>query len=339
VAKLLIWIQNISVTCLLAVAPTISVRFASLVKGNEQMRGSLFTRDFLLVGIRETEAWTALSEQVLDNFIASLRGIFDDFELSGSPNEATTESEVIFKVLAALGWTDYLPQQTASERRADIPDALLFASADQKRLASKQPKPIDRYQFGLAILENKAWQMPLDRVGSRESSGVPSNQILRYLTVAEVQSDRRIKWGFLTNGRHWRLYYQLARSRSEEFLEFDIPELLGLKGFTDLLTPQADERRLQLKALFLLFGRGSFLPSAISGRCFLETSLEEGKLWEARVAKEPVPACIQRHLSEAAKRACRVRSQSAAAQGCVLSCRGEGRQSDFALPSAVCPLR
>jgi hypothetical protein len=250
------------------------------------MRGSLFTRDFLQEGIRETDAWSALSDPALDRFIAALQEIFDGFGPDDNPNEATTEDDIIFKVLSALGWTDYMPQQTASERRADVPDALLFASNEQKRLAAKERKAIDRYRYGLAILENKAWQIPLDRVGGRETIGVPSSQILRYLTVAEVQSDRRIKWGILTNGRHWRLYYQLARSRSEDFLEFDIPELLGLKGFTDLLSPRAEGRRHQLKALFLLFGRASFLPSAVDGRNFLETSLEEGKLWEARVAKD-----------------------------------------------------
>jgi hypothetical protein len=251
------------------------------------MRGSLFTRDFLEEGIKETEAWRSLDESAFAAFEGVIRAIYAAFNLTGRHNEATTEADIIFKVLGALGWTDYLPQQTASERRTDVPDALLFASEGQKALATAERKPMERYRFGLAILENKSWQTPLDRdAGSTDTGqGVPSNQILRYLTVAEVQSDRRIKWGFLTNGRHWRLYYQLARSRSEDFLELDIPELLGLKGFTDLLSPSVDERKHWLKVLLLLFRRASFLPSSLDGRSFLEVSLDEGKLWEARVAK------------------------------------------------------
>ncbi len=251
------------------------------------MRGSLFTRDFLEEGIKDTDAWRNLDESTFATFEGALRAVYAAFNLTGSHNEATTEADIIFKVLAALGWSDNLPQQTASERRTDVPDALLFASADQKALATAKRKAMERYRYGLAILENKSWQTPLDRdAGSTNSGqGVPSNQILRYLTVAEVQSDRRIRWGFLTNGRHWRLYYQLARSRSEDFLELDIPELLGLKGFTDLLSPPAAERRHWLKVLFLLFRRTSYLPSGLDGRSFLEVSLDEGKLWESRVAK------------------------------------------------------
>jgi hypothetical protein len=251
------------------------------------MRGSLFTRDFLQEGIKDTEAWRTLDALALNAFETALTAIYAAFDTSAAHNEATTEDDVIFKVLAALGWIDYLPQQTASERRADVPDALLFASTEQKRLATSERKQTERYRHGIAILENKPWQTPLDReAGAREAGrGVPSNQILRYLTVAEIQSDRRIKWGILTNGRHWRLYYQLARSRSEDFLELDIPELLGIKDFTDLLSPKSTERQHWLKVLLLIFGRQSFLPSTVEGRSFLDVSLEEGKLWESRVAK------------------------------------------------------
>ena len=48
---------------------------------------------------------------------------------------------------------------------------------------------------------------------------VPSTQMLRYLSRADTLSDRKIQFGILTNGRLWRLYYQGAKSRSEEYLE------------------------------------------------------------------------------------------------------------------------
>jgi hypothetical protein len=43
-----------------------------------------------------------------------------------------------------------------------------------------------------------------------------------------VQSDQRIQWAILTNGQVWRLYYQKAKSRAEEFLELDLQQILGL---------------------------------------------------------------------------------------------------------------
>lgn len=82
---------------------------------------------------------------------------------------------------------------------------------------------------------------------------MPSTQILRYLSRAEALSDRRIQFGMLTNGRIWRLYYQGAKSRSEEFFELDLPSLLPLP-----LAPASAEQDHWLRVFLLLFGRASF---------------------------------------------------------------------------------
>src|SRR3546814_7605217 len=80
--------------------------------------------------------------------------------------------------------------------------------------------------------------------------------MLRYLSRADVHSDRRIQWGILTNGRLWRLYWQGARSRSEQFLELDLPAILGLQGFADdLFAPTSAERSHWLKVFMLMFRR------------------------------------------------------------------------------------
>ena len=55
--------------------------------------------------------------------------------------------------------------------------------------------------------------------------------MLRYLRRAEEVGDGKLEWGILTNGRQWRLYWQGARSRAEEFLELDLPAILGIPGF------------------------------------------------------------------------------------------------------------
>jgi hypothetical protein len=103
---------------------------------------------------------------------------------------------VIKKLLVALGWDgDFLPQVNLSGKR--------------------------RFRHGLAILEAKRWLRPLDRGDSTEATDpdAPSSQMLRYLSRADVVSDQAVKWGMLTNGNVWRLYWQDARSRSEEFLK------------------------------------------------------------------------------------------------------------------------
>lgn len=117
-----------------------------------------------------------------------------------------TEQEIIVKVLAALGWSDLLlPQNTASgTRREDVPDWLLFSDSNAKTAALRERKEDRRYRHGIAILEAKRWMRALDRgeATDRLDPGTPSNQILRYLSSAEVASERKVRWGILTNAGH-----------------------------------------------------------------------------------------------------------------------------------------
>jgi hypothetical protein len=65
----------------------------------------------------------------------------------------------------------------------------------------------------------------------------------------------------LTSGRHWRLYYQQARSRSEEFLEPDLATLAGQRDLqADLFSPERSQTEHFLCVFYLLFGRTAFLP-------------------------------------------------------------------------------
>jgi len=180
------------------------------------LQGSLLTQDFLHEGIKETAAWRDLDDTSVTGFRARLVELFSGFPVTGNPNEATTERNLIDHVLRALGWDHLLVQQSATTRRLDVPDYLLFDDAESFRKANAERQEAQRYQHGIAILEAKRWQRALDRGPGREpdlfDDGVPSTQMLRYLSRAEVASDRRIQWGILTNGRHWRLYFQGARS-------------------------------------------------------------------------------------------------------------------------------
>lgn len=138
------------------------------------------------------------------------------------------------------------------------------------------------------IVESKRWQRPLDRSSGPERGEVetPSSQMLRYLTRAEAMSDRAVMWGMLTNGRYWRLYWQGARSRSEEYLEFDLADLAGTKGLQgDLLGPAAEPAHA-LQVFFVTFRAQAFLAQAgdAQGRSFHRIALDESRHWESRVS-------------------------------------------------------
>lgn len=65
----------------------------------------------------------------------------------------------------------------------------------QRRQALKEKREDRRYRHGTAIVESKRWMRALDRgdTTDRLDPGTPSNQILRYLSAAEVASDRAIR--------------------------------------------------------------------------------------------------------------------------------------------------
>jgi len=86
--------------------------------------GQLLTHNFLTTGIGDAPAWSAVTEPELDGFLAAIRKIYSPFTADSTLNEATTEDEIIVKVLACLGWTELLAQQVASPtRREDVPPA------------------------------------------------------------------------------------------------------------------------------------------------------------------------------------------------------------------------
>ncbi|MGH8487645.1 MAG: hypothetical protein ACREXS_01895 [Gammaproteobacteria bacterium] len=120
----------------------------------------------------------------------------------------------------------------------------------------------------------------------RLDPSTPSNQILRYLSAAEVASDRVIRWGILTNGSVWRLYYQGARSRSDEFFEIDLEYLLGVPGVQNDLFSDLD-REHGLKLFYCLFHRAAFHPQPWDNdqRTFHQVALAEARLYEEKVSK------------------------------------------------------
>lgn len=256
------------------------------------MQGNLFARHLLDEGIRETPAWRRLSDEDVAAFREAIRQVFTAFPVTGTPNEAVTEQDLILPVLSALGWENILPQQGASGTgRSDVPDQLLFATADAKAAAQQERSDDARYRYGTSFVESKRWQRPLDRgqTGDAHDSGTPSAQMLRYMSRAEVASDRRIQWGILTNGRHWRLYWQGARSRAEEFLEIDLAALAAAANAQpELAAPEVEKREHFLRVFLLLFGQQAFLPDPDDsrGRPFLQLARDESRYWEEQVSRD-----------------------------------------------------
>lgn len=200
------------------------------------IQGGLFTRDFLLEGVMGEPAWRALGDALVEAACRELTDLASGLLRQRAAHEAETEAALIFPALErTLGWADWLPQQNQSARgRADVPDALLFGGAEALERARPE-LPWQRFQHGLCLVESKRWSRPLDRPADTRDrrageEGVPSAQLLRYLRRADVITGGQLRWGILTNGRLWRLYWQGAVSVAEDFLEIDLGNALGLPG-------------------------------------------------------------------------------------------------------------
>ncbi|MGH1370346.1 MAG: Eco57I restriction-modification methylase domain-containing protein [Maritimibacter sp.] len=252
-------------------------------------QGSLFTSDFLTESIKDVSEWNTLGDADLEKFGESIRGHFDSFPITQTPNESQTEDDLIWPILEALGWTESLRQQNLSPKgREDVPDGLLFESVETKAKANGFPEEWKRYEFGRAVVESKRWARPLDRrSGRRGEETAPSTQMLRYLRRIDDITGGSLRWGILTNGSKWRLYFSGARSVSEQFFELDITAILDLPGHNDgLFALNEDDRRHWLKVFLLIFRREAFVPAGADPRTFHEKALEEGKFYEERVAED-----------------------------------------------------
>jgi hypothetical protein len=258
-------------------------------------QGNLFTRDFLVEAIQRTPEWLSITDGDLDGFSSSLRTLFGAFPTAGTPNESQTEDDLIWPILAQLGWVDALRQQNLAARgREDVPDGLLFESAAAKAQANGHPEEWRRYAHGLAIVESKRWLRPLDRRTSgrrgAEEPSAPSTQMLRYLRRVEDLTRGKLRWGMLTNGARWRLYSQGAKSVSEDFFELDLASIFGLE--TDGLFTLTDaDRRHWLRVFLIVFRREAFVATGPSLTTFHERALDLGRFYEERVAANLSSVC------------------------------------------------
>lgn len=245
--------------------------------------GTLFTQDYLLEGILDTPQYGSIDPVATRLQLAK---ILQGFPHASGPNEATTETDLIWPMLAALGWTDYLTQQNLSASgRVDVPDGLLFIDAAAKAKANEHPEEWKRYQFGAAVVESKRWARALDRAESRSEKDTPSTQLLRYLRRIDDLTNGDLRWGILTNGAKWRLYFSGARSTIDDYLELDFARVMGLTD--DLFDSKVsdEERNHWLTVFVAMFSRGAFERASAKAPSFHDIARRDAAFYEERVAK------------------------------------------------------
>lgn len=248
------------------------------------LQGGLFTRNWLTEGILETAPWRELSDQAVTTARSEIGDLLGALLKRKAPVEAETEDKLVYPVLRVLGWEHISVQQRMDARgRKDVPDALLFPDAEADAAAAGLD-PWQRFRHGAALVEAKRWNRPLDRAAQGDQ-GVPAAQVMHYLSRADVTTQGRMRWGILTNGRQWRLYWQGALSVADDYLEIDLGKIFGLPGCAPDLLDAGIDADHALRLFLLLFGREAFL-AVEQGRSFHDQALTDARQWEERVARD-----------------------------------------------------
>lgn len=170
---------------------------------------------------------------------------FDAAQLSRG-KEAQLEDKLIGPLLVQLGWATVNQQSIVVQGKHAKPDWCLLLEPGQAHdlVASAN------HELVTAICESKAWGKTLD-TGKADREGNPHHQLQDYLSTL------RVRFGFLTNGRVWRLYDTDKVTAKKTFIEFDLEAICAM---------DAGAERHQALALFaFFFGRHTFVPPATAG--------------------------------------------------------------------------
>ena len=178
----------------------------------------------------------------LNNWLAAH---FDAAQLSKG-KEAQLEDKLIGPLLAQLGWATVTQQSLIVQGKHAKPDwCLLLDPTHADQLVASA-----NHELVIAICESKAWGKTLD-TGKADREGNPHHQLQDYLSTL------RVRFGFLTNGRTWRLYDTQKITAKKSYIELDLQAICALDA--------GAERHAALALFAFFFGRHTFVPPPTAG--------------------------------------------------------------------------
>lgn len=155
-------------------------------------------------------------------------------------SEAQLEERFIGPLLETLGWATVPQEQFVVQGKTAKPDwCLLTHPGDTEQLIATAD-----HRMVTAICEAKAWDKSLD-TGKADRASNPHHQLQDYLSTL------RIRFGFLTNGRIWRVYDTEKITARKTFVQFDLEAICGLAD--------AAQRQEALALFAFFFGRDTYV--------------------------------------------------------------------------------
>jgi|GEM_PF-556326 len=237
---------------------------------------NLFSNNYLDDRLPTTSLWKEQEGIIGEVFDAVKKAYGETKTLKLGPGEeAGLEDKFIRPVLKALGY-EWDPQPTTKGRiTKKRPDYALFKDKSSLEEARKDRNNATKFfKHPLTILEAKYWGRrlndadPEDTLDKRD----PTAQTVKYLDDVYHASDGRIQWAILTNGKLWRLFYYKAASRSGNFFEIDLEEMI------------TQDDRAKFLYFYLFFARDAFIPDPVTGRTWLDQHLKGTEEYAVRVS-------------------------------------------------------
>jgi len=241
---------------------------------------------------KEEDFKVSISE--LKNVYEKIRGIWDKsrFEVI---NEDQLRKHFLDKVLEYLEWTVDVNAPIPVGEWSKRPDYALFLSNENLATAQKGKKD-DYFKNVTCVGEAKRWGRPLDRKLKTEVDPFevqnPSLQISRYLWLTDV------KWGFLTDGKYWRLYERESSKRLDIFYEIDLEELIESGSLYDFRYFYLFFRKSAFPALVEKVHKGSIDYAEAVGKELKENIYHALKILAQGFLKTPGNNLTERHLQE-----------------------------------------
>lgn len=237
---------------------------------------NLFSNNYLEHRLPSTALWIEQKENALKTF----KVIQESYESIktlklGPGEEAELENKFIQPILSALGYAYHVQPVAQRGLKKKRPDYALFKDPDSYKTARKLKESPDRFfSHCLTILEVKYWGRRLNDTDKKDilDSRDPTAQTVKYLDDVHFHTDGKINWAILTNGKQWRLFYYRAASRSGNFFEIDLEEIIKSGEVEKFLY------------FYLFFSKNAFILDPVTGKTWLGDHLKGTEEYAARIS-------------------------------------------------------
>jgi len=237
---------------------------------------NLFSNNYLEHRLPNTDLWKEQKEKGSDVFDVIKKAYDETKTLKLGPGEeAGLEDKFIRPVLKALGYEWDVQPTTKRGLKKKRPDYALFKDKASLTDARKHKDNLVRFfKHPVTILEAKYWGRRLNDADPKDTLDKrdPTAQTVKYLDDVYHASESRIQWAILTNGKHWRLFYYKAASRSGNFFEIDLEEIIT-----------REDKEIFLY-FYLFFSGDAFVVDPASGKTWLDRHLKGTEDYAARIS-------------------------------------------------------